>query len=138
MQTVATKDPVSNHVDVTPRPDFGVERGNVLHGQFTTPGGHEALRPGAVEEEEEDSGDEYRPDYTDQVSSFWNGLSEIQVLHTNEAGAVSATGARFTLLEVFSPISLQSFTKCFQVSRTTVSRGRRKVSHHNLYHSSYN
>ena len=101
VQTVATKDPVSNHVDVTPRPDFGVEGGNVLHGQFTTPGGHEALRPGAVEE---DDGDEYRPDYTDQVSSFWNGLSEIQV--HNEADVVGATGARFTLLKVFSPISL--------------------------------
>ena len=80
MQTVATKDPVSNRVDVTPRPDFG---GNVLHGQFTTPGGHEALRPPeAVEEEEED--EEYRPDYTDQVSSFWNGLSEIQVCNLND------------------------------------------------------
>ena len=68
VQTVGTKDPVSNYVDVTPRPDFSAERGSVLHGQFTTPGGHEALRPGSVEEEEQE--DEYRPDYTDQVSSF--------------------------------------------------------------------
>ena len=53
-------------------PDFG---GSVLHGQFTTPGGdREAAAEGEGEEE-------YRPDYTDQVSLLWSGLSEILPCH---------------------------------------------------------
>ena len=44
----------------------------MLHGQFTTPGGggREASGPGAVAAAEGEGEEEYRPDYTDQVSSF--------------------------------------------------------------------
>ena len=70
VQSVATKEPVSNRVDATPRPDNSAEQGHVLLGQFTTARGRgEALRPAAAAaaEEEEDHADEYRPDYSDQL-----------------------------------------------------------------------